>query len=148
MTTLRLFALTACLAVSSASAASLTRGPMLQSTTSGSAIVSLRLDAACPVTVEYGPRGGALQSAASPSGTQHAVVLGSLTPGQTYAYTVTACGARVGGEASFQTPRAYASREVHFGVIGDSGTGGSNQVKVVSALQNRIPEMLITVGDN
>ena len=87
------------------------------------ATVVMRLDSACPVTVHYQPRGGSEKTATAPSSGSPAVTLTGLTPATPYTYSVEACGARVGGEASFETAPLASSRKAHFAVVGDSGTG-------------------------
>jgi len=146
----RLFIVAALLGLSAAAnAASLTRGPYLQSVDGSKATVAFRLDTSCAATVHFSEQGGAVRTASSSgSATFHGVALTGLTAGKRYTYSIEACGSRVGGEASFQTPQPAAARKVHFAVIGDSGTGGSQQKAVIAQIQKDLPEVMVTMGDN
>ncbi|MDY7229867.1 metallophosphoesterase family protein [Hyalangium rubrum] len=137
------------LAAGSASAATLSRGPYLQSVTSTSALVAFRLDTACSAQVRYGAGGDlSLTVTAGLTGRQHAVQLAGLQPGTEYSYAIEGCGASVGPLRRFRTATEPQAREVRFAVLGDFGTGGSAQRAVVRTLQTARPELIVTVGDN
>ncbi|MFP2905973.1 metallophosphoesterase, partial [Pyxidicoccus sp. 3LFB2] len=132
-----------------ASAASLTRGPYLQSVTPTSALIAFRLDATCPAQVRYGVGGDlSLTAASSATARQHAVELSGLQPGAEYSYTVEGCGVPLGPPHRFRTATGPETREVRFAVLGDFGTGSSDQADVARSIQSRRPEFIITVGDN
>jgi acid phosphatase type 7 len=124
-----------------------TRGPYLQSVDEDSAIVGLRLSAACPVEVSYGPGSDLTQTASSAGpGTQHFVALEGLFAGSEYAYEVHACGAATGQGGTFQTAPARPG-PVKFAAVGDFGTGGSEQRRVAQAMIAQAPEFWLALGD-
>ncbi|WP_434345679.1 purple acid phosphatase family protein [Myxococcus virescens] len=137
------------LVAGAAGAASLTRGPYLQSVTPTSATVAFRLDTACPAQVRYG-EGGNLSSTAGSGSTarQHGIHLTGLRPGTEYSYEVVGCGVPMGRAGRLRTAPAPQSREVRFGVLGDFGTGSSDQMDVARSIQARRPELIVSVGDN
>ncbi|WP_253817033.1 metallophosphoesterase [Myxococcus xanthus] len=47
-----------------------------------------------------------------------------------------------------RTAPAPHARDVHFGVLGDFGTGSSDQKAVARSIQARRPEFIVSVGDN
>ena len=128
----------------------LPRQPYLQSVGTTSALVVFRTSASCSPLVRFG-EGNALARTASASaaGWQHAVKLDGLSPGKTYGYSVEACGS-VTGLRSFQTATGPETSRVHFTAMGDFGTGGSLQAKVLALLgqPSRAGEFLLTLGDN
>ncbi|ATB46935.1 metallophosphoesterase [Corallococcus macrosporus] len=135
------------LLASTASAGTLYRDPYLQKVGPDTATVAFRLAANCQAEVRYG-EGAADQSAVSQdSGKAHAVVLTGLKPGTEYTYEVSACGLRTPLNR-FRTAPVPGTRSVHFITVGDFGTGGSNQRKVVSAMVKRNAELFVALGDN
>ena len=128
----------------------LPRQPYLQSVGTTSALVAFRTSASCSPLVRYGEGSDVSRTAtASASGWQHAVKLTGLSPGRTYSYVVEACGSTT-GVRSFQSATGADTSSVHFTAMGDFGTGGSLQSKVLALLgQNgRAGEFLLTLGDN
>ncbi|WP_328700810.1 purple acid phosphatase family protein [Corallococcus silvisoli] len=128
----------------------LPRWPYLQSVHQTSAIVAFRTESDCLPTVRYG-EGNTLTSSVSAglSGTHHAVTLTGLSAGHTYGYVVDACGSTT-GLRSFQTATGTSSLQTHFTAMGDFGTGGAMQKKVleVMAMPQWRSELLLTLGDN
>jgi acid phosphatase type 7 len=128
----------------------LPRQPYLQSVGTTSAIVAFRTSASCSPLVRYGEGSDVSRTAtATATGWQHAVKLTGLSPGRTYSYVVQACGSTT-GVRSFQSATGPDTSSVHFTAMGDFGTGGSLQAKVLALLgQNgRAGEFLLTLGDN
>ncbi len=127
----------------------LPRLPYLQSVGTTSALVAFRTGVSCTPFVRFGEGSDISRTAtATAAGWQHAVKLSGLLPGRTYSYVVEACGS-VTGVRRFQTATGPETTRVHFTAMGDFGTGGSNQAKVLQQLTPaRAGEFLLTLGDN
>jgi hypothetical protein len=127
----------------------LPRQPYLQSVGTTSALVAFRTGVSCTPFVRFGEGSDISRTATAPAaGWQHAVKLSGLLPGRTYSYVVEACGS-VTGVRRFQTATGPETTRVHFTALGDFGTGGSLQAKVLQQLQpSRAGEFLLTLGDN
>lgn len=133
----------------SAFAATVTRGPALQSVDMTSAVVGVRLDSACPVEIKYGPGEDLSQTAPSgTSATQHFVKLSALQPGSPYRYQVHACGQATTLGGRFTTAPKAGARNIHFAAMGDFGTGGNNQTRVADLMNAAGPEFWLALGDN
>ncbi|RKH56628.1 discoidin domain-containing protein [Corallococcus llansteffanensis] len=132
------------------SGTALPRLPYLQSVKQTSAIVAFRTASTCTPSVRFG-EGTSLTSTVSAgvAGTRHAVKLSGLSAGRTYGYVVEACGSRT-GLRSFQTSTLSTSTRVHFTAMGDFGTGGSAQAKVMAVMAQPAwrSELLLALGDN
>jgi hypothetical protein len=123
-------------------AVTLTRGPVVESVTQRSAIVSFRTDVpdAASVLLRNGGR------VAAGDGVEHVARLARLTPGKRYAYTVEdRSGALAVGR--FRAAPAQASRFT-FAVVGDYGSGTENEAAVASLIESWHPDFVLTVGDN
>ncbi|MBN8226435.1 discoidin domain-containing protein [Corallococcus macrosporus] len=132
------------------SGAALPRLPYLQSVKQTSAIVAFRTASSCNPTVRYGEGTNLTSSvSASVTGTRHAVKLSGLSAGRTYGYVVEACGSRT-GLRSFQTSTMSTATQAHFTAMGDFGTGGSMQAKVMAVMNTPAwrSELLLALGDN
>ncbi|MFY0564020.1 metallophosphoesterase [Archangium lansingense] len=127
----------------------LPRLPYLQSVSTTSALVAFRTGVSCTPFVRFGEGSDISRTAtATAAGWQHAVKLTGLLPGRTYSYVVEACGS-VTGVRRFQTATGPETKRVHFTAMGDFGTGGTNQTKVLQQLTPaRAGEFLLTLGDN
>ncbi|HYO55892.1 metallophosphoesterase [Archangium sp.] len=128
----------------------LPRQPYLQSVGTSSALVAFRTGVSCTPFVRFGEGSDISRTAtATAAGWQHAVKLTGLLPGRTYSYVVEACGS-VTGARRFQTATGPETTRVHFTAMGDFGTGGSLQTKVLQLLgqPSRAGEFLLTLGDN
>ncbi|MET0406492.1 MAG: metallophosphoesterase family protein, partial [Cystobacter sp.] len=128
----------------------LPRKPYLQSVGTTSAIVAFRTSTSCTPFVRYGEGTDISRSAsATVAGYRHAVRLDGLSAGSTYSYVVEACGS-VMGVRTFQTATVPGTSRVRFTAMGDFGTGGSAQRKVLQVLGKpaRAGEFLLTLGDN
>ena len=123
-------------------AIALTRGPVAESVTPRSALVSFRTSAPEQsfVTLQSGAR------IEAGSGVAHVARLTRLAPGTRYPYTVgTAAG--VLAEGSFRTAPVRAGRFT-FAVVGDFGSGNANEAAVAALIASWRPDFVLTVGDN
>jgi calcineurin-like phosphoesterase family protein len=123
-------------------AVALTRGPVVESVTQRSAIVSFRTSAADHASVLL--RGG--RRFAAGAGVGHVVRLTRLTPGKRYAYTVEGASGTL-ATGTFRAAPLGASRFT-FAVVGDYGSGTSDETAVASLIQSWHPDFVLTVGDN
>lgn len=127
----------------------LPRQPYLQSVSASSAVVAFRTSGSCIPLVRYGEGKDTSRVAnASRSDRYHAVTLPGLKAGTTHSYIVEACGSKT-GVRQFRTAER-AGRAVQFTAIGDFGTGGSDQARVLALLgrPTRHGELMLTLGDN
>lgn len=120
----------------------LTRGPVAESVTQRSAIVSFRT--AAPeqsfVVLQNGAR------IAAGAGVDHVARLKRLKPGAQYRYTVrTRFGVLATG--TFRAAPARAGK-FRFAVVGDFGSGTSNETAVASLIESWHPNFVLTTGDN
>jgi hypothetical protein len=123
-------------------AVALTRGPVVESVTPRSAIISFRT--AAPEHAFVSLQSGARRDAGS--GVDHVVRLTRLTPGTRYSYTVGA-GSGVLAKGTFRAAPVRAAR-FSFAVVGDFGSGNSNETAVASMIESWHPDFVLTVGDN
>jgi hypothetical protein len=123
-------------------AVALTRGPVAESVTPRSAIISFRTAARAHsfVTLQNGTR---LDAGA---GVDHVVRLTRHTPGRHYAYTVRATS-DVLAKGTFRTAPVGPARFT-FAVVGDFGSGNSHETAVASMIASWHPDFVLTVGDN
>jgi hypothetical protein len=120
----------------------LTRGPVAESVTQRSAIISFRT-AATDHSFVVLANGARIDAG---TGVDHIARLTGLTPGMHYAYTVrTASG--VLGKGTFRAAPARAARFT-FAVVGDFGSGTRNETAVASLIESWHPDFVLTVGDN
>ncbi len=128
----------------------LPRLPYLQSVGPTSALVAFRTGVSCTPFVRFGQGTDLSRTAtATAAGWRHAVKLDGLSAGQTYSYSVEACGS-VTGVRQFRTATLPDTASVHFTAMGDFGTGGSTQAQVLARLSQsgRAGELLLALGDN
>ncbi len=123
-------------------AAALTRGPVAESVTQRSAIVSFRTSAPEHAVVRL--QNGAPIDAGS--GVDHVVRLTGLTPGRRYSYRLE-LGSTVVAAGRFRAAPADAARFT-FAVVGDFGSGNDNETAVASMIESWRPDFVLTVGDN
>jgi len=123
-------------------AIALTRGPVAESVTPRSAVISFRTSARQHsfVTLQNGARIDA------GTGVDHVARLTRLTPGMHYRYTVGA-DSGVLARGTFQSAPVRAARFT-FAVVGDFGSGNANESAVVSLIRSWHPDFVLTVGDN
>jgi hypothetical protein len=123
-------------------ALALTRGPVAESVTQRSAIISFRTSARehSFVVLQNGARIDA------GSGVDHVARLTRLTPGMRYSYTVSA-NSGVLARGVFRAAPARAGRFT-FAVIGDFGSGTGDERAVASLIASWHPDFVLTVGDN
>jgi hypothetical protein len=120
----------------------LTRGPVAESVTRRSALISFRTSAPDhdSVLLQNGDRIDA------GTGLGHVARLTRLTPGRRYKYTVEGdSGALASG--TFRAAPAGPSRFT-FAVVGDFGSGTIDETAVASLIQSWHPDFVLTVGDN
>jgi hypothetical protein len=123
-------------------AVTLTRGPVAESVTQRSAVISFRTSTRDhdSVLLQNGTRVDA------GVGVDHVARLARLTPGKRYRYTVEGeSGALATGR--FRAAPAGAS-SFTFAVVGDFGSGTSDERAVASLIDSWRPDFVLTVGDN
>ncbi|WP_225410207.1 metallophosphoesterase [Stigmatella hybrida] len=128
----------------------LPRLPYLQSVGPTSALVAFRSGVSCTPYVRFGLGSDLSRTAtATAAGWRHAVKLENLSPGQTYSYVVEACGSTT-GVRQFRTASGAGTSRVHFTTMGDFGTGGSLQAKVLERMAqgSNAGELILALGDN
>jgi len=123
-------------------AVALTRGPVAESVTQRTAVISFRT--AAPEHSFVALRGGPRIDAGT--GVDHVARLTRLTPGMRYTYTVDT-DAGVLAEGKFRAAPAGAARFT-FAVVGDFGSGNANETAVASMIESWHPDFVLTVGDN
>jgi len=123
-------------------AVALTRGPVAESVTPRSAIISFRTAARAHSVVIL--QNGARFDAGT--GVDHVARLTRLTPGTHYTYTV----ATDSSALAVGTFRAAPVRPATFtfAVVGDFGSGTKNETAVASMIESWHPDFVLTVGDN
>ncbi len=144
--------------ISIAAAASLTRGPYLQTGTSTSVIVRWRSDVATNSRVRLGASATNLNIIVdnAQSTTEHIVQVTGLSPKTKYFYSVgSTTETLTGGDANtyFSTAPITGERTAfRTWVIGDAGTGTSSQVAVYNAYRNftgvTATNLWLQLGDN
>jgi len=149
--------LIALLSSSLAFAATVIRGPYLQSASSDSITVRWRTDTATDSRVQFGTSAGSLTSPVSnaTSTTEHIVKLTGLNPNTKYFYNVGSSSAVQAGDASYYfktSPTAGTALPTRIWVIGDAGTGTSGQAAVYNAYRNftgsTYTDFWLMLGDN
>src|SRR5581483_8868113 len=88
--------------------------------------------------------GGALVDAGR--GVDHVARLRRLTPGRRYAYSVRSRSGLLAQGSFRAAPAGRAS--FTFAVVGDFGSGTSNEAAVASLIESWHPDFVLTVGDN
>jgi hypothetical protein len=123
-------------------AVTLTRGPVAESVTQRSAVISFRTSAPDHASVLL-PGGARIDAGI---GIGHVARLTRLTPGKRYEYTVEGdSGALATGtfRAAPVGPSTFT-----FAVVGDFGSGTSDEAAVASLIESWHPDFVLTVGDN
>jgi hypothetical protein len=123
-------------------AVALTRGPVAESVTRRSALISFRTATRDHASVIL--QNGARIDAGA--GRDHVARLTGLTPGRRYAYTVWADSGVI-AEGTFRAARVRAATFT-FAVVGDIGSGTRNETAVAALIESWHPEFVLTVGDN
>jgi hypothetical protein len=145
------------LSTSLAFAATVVRGPYLQSASSDSITVRWRTDTATDSRVQYGLSSGSLTSPAShaTSTTEHIVKLTGLSPNTQYFYNVGSSSAVQAGDATYYfktSPTTGTALPTRIWVIGDAGTGSAGQAAVYNAYRNytgnTYTDFWLMLGDN
>jgi hypothetical protein len=145
------------LSSSLAFAATVVRGPYLQSASSDSITVRWRTDTATDSRVLYGTSAGSLTLPASnaTSTTEHIVKLTGLSPSTTYFYNVGSSSAVQAGDATYYfktSPTAGTAVPTRIWAIGDAGTGSAGQAAVYNAYRTHTgstyTNFWLMLGDN
>ncbi|MGH9461292.1 MAG: fibronectin type III domain-containing protein, partial [Vicinamibacteria bacterium] len=141
-----------------AEAASVTRGPYLQSGTDTSVVVRWRTDIATDSRVRYGDAPGNLTSFVDlPTvSREHEVTLENLSPDTVYYYAVgTTAAILAGADASYffvTPPMVGVPKPTRIWVLGDSGTADGNAAAVRDAYYaftgDRHTDLWLMLGDN
>ncbi len=136
-------------AILSASAATLTRGPYLQLQTENSIHIVWKTDVACTGEVEWGTTssyGHLAQSAESV--TRHEIAITGLAADMLYHYRVRSVGVPLSDDATFRTAPPRNASVFSFTIQGDSRSAPSNCKKILDAM---LPETFngfcISLGD-
>ena len=145
------------LSSSLAFAATVVRGPYLQTATSDSITVRWRTDTATDSRVQYGTSSGSLTLPASnaTSTTEHIVKLTGLSPNTKYFYNVGSSSAVQAGDSTYYfktSTTAGTALPTRIWVIGDAGTGSAGQAAVYNAYRNytgsTYTDFWMMLGDN
>lgn len=136
----------------------ITRGPYLQMGTPSSIMVRWRTDAPTTSRVEYGQTPGSPDQSVEEVHltTEHEVALSGLAPATVYYYSVGSVEQRLaGGDADFSfrtAPPAGADQPMRVWVLGDSGTGAGNALRVRDAYYaytgSARTDLWLMLGDN
>ena len=129
-----------------AGAATLTRGPYLQLLIPTSVTIVWNTDTPAACSLAIRPVAGS--SSVIPGGTDTvcAIPVDGLTKGTDYAYTPLADGVTLGDESVFRTDDPGRSKFT-FLVIGDSGSGGHNQLELRDTMLKSPVDFMIHTGD-
>ena len=137
-------------------AQSLTRGPYLQSGSTTSVTVKWRTSSSVVGVVKYGTVNGTLNLGSvseSSSKTDHSVTLTGLTPNTQYFYSI-GHGSTVlaGGGDNFVVTAPTTAKPTRVWVVGDPGTGTTNQTNVRDAYYSFTgsthTDLALLLGDN
>ena len=149
--------LLACSSVGSVGAATVTRGPYLQTGTPSSVIVRWRTDTATDSSVHFGTSAASLGSVVSDPTltTEHQVLVTGLAPATRYYYSVGTSVATLasGTDYAFVTsPQVGTAQPTRIWVLGDSGTKGAIAASVRNGYSNfnagRYTNVWLMLGDN
>jgi hypothetical protein len=138
-------------------AATVVRGPYLQSASSDSITVRWRTDVATDSRVQFGLSSGSLTSVASNATytTEHIVKLTGLSPNTKYFYNVGSSSAVQAGDSTYYfetSPTTGTAVPTRIWVIGDAGTGTTGQAAVYNAYRSftgsTYTDFWLMLGDN
>jgi hypothetical protein len=139
-------------------AQTVTRGPYLQMATETSMMIRWRSSTTVIGRVCYGSDFSNLAFHADENvpGTEHEIKLTGLSPSTVYYYSIGVPGlALAGGDDSHHfttSPATSSSNSTRIWVIGDSGTGGGEQLAVRNAFAGftagHRPDLMLMLGDN
>lgn len=134
------------------------RGPYLQMMGPDRVTIRWRTDLPTDSRIQYGAAPGALTQVADDTDitTEHSVTLQGLTPDTTYYYSIgDLAGVMAGDDLDhfFRTaPVMGSTRSSRFWILGDCGSGTSDQAMVRDAFLNytgaTTPDLLLLLGDN
>ncbi len=142
-TLLTLFSLAAS---TDAAAVSLTRGPYLQLLTTSSVTIVWNTDTAAACSLALRPAaGGATTVLTGGTGTVCAVPVPGLAPETAYAYAPRAGTTPLAPESTFETDGP--NRTFTFLVVGDTGSGGPEQIAVAERMVASPADFIVHTGD-
>ena len=124
---------------STAFATTVTRGPYLQSASDSAITIHWRTDSSTNSVVKYGSSPSNLNQTVTVSGstTEHIVELSGLSTSTQYYYSVGSSSETLaGGDSSYRfttSPTPGSDVATRVWIVGDSGTGNSNQIAVYNA---------------
>ncbi len=125
----------------------LTRGPMVQSVTETSAVLTWETNVASDERVEFGPTsqlGFVGESAKQVR--YHSAKLSGLEPGREYFYRIIGNGTKLTEGLSFRTNKP-AGQPFRFVVFGDSGVGSKEQRAIAVQVEAAQPDFIVHTGD-
>ena len=128
-----------------AASLALTRGPYLQSVTATSAIIVWRTNMAGDSRVDYGVGSYMHTMTDTTSTTEHVITLTDLITGTEVMYRVWTNDVELAA-GSFRTA-AGPDQSFSFAVIGDSGTGSTQQYQVADRMVALDPNFVLHTGD-
>ncbi len=141
-----------------ANAASVTRGPYLQTGTPTSMTIRWRTDTPCDSLVRYGPAPGDLPNLFGNATlvTEHELSVTNLTPASKYYYSIgTVSNLLAGNDADhffYVSPTHGSPGPTRIWVVGDSGTADANAVAVRDAYYSdtgtNYTHLFLMLGDN
>ena len=138
--------LAALLVAAPAGAATLTRGPYLQLLTPNSVTIVWNTDTPAACSLAIRPVAGSSSVIQGGTDTVCAIPVDGLTSGTDYAYAPLADGVPLGDESVFRTDDPGRSAYT-FLLIGDSGSGGHNQLELRDAMLKTPVDFMLHTGD-
>ena len=122
-------------------------GPYLQKTTTTSVTVRWYTDQAAKSRVRYRSNGTWRLKRSNRNTTAHSISLADLLPNTRYRYQISS-GSRLLARSQFRTaPTKSEATTIKVAVIGDSGSGDSNQIAVSQVLNEFAPRLVLHTGD-
>ncbi|GEM_PF-1468640 len=138
-------------------AASVVRGPYLQTANPTSLYIRWRTNISTNSRVRYGTNPSNLNLISDDSDFvfDHVVRLTGLSPNTTYYYSVGTTTATLAGDATYffiTPPAANTFKPTHIWVLGDAGTANADQIAVRNAYTSvngtRYTDLILLLGDN
>lgn len=127
---------------------SLSRGPQVAQVSTTSILVAWRTSQAVGGSVEVSLAGAPVGSFPSTGvTTEHVAQLSGLLPGTTYNYEIDLDGSPASTGHSFTTAPASGTDPYRFCVLGDSGSGGANQLTIAARILAAAPGLVLHTGD-
>jgi len=128
-----------------AAAATLTRGPYLQLLTNRSVTIVWNTDVAAACSLAIGELGGGNVVVTGATSTTCSIDVDGLSPGTRYGYVPRANGVGLEGVSVFRTDDHTAP--FRFIVVGDTGSGGSDQLRMRDRMAVTDADFMLHTGD-